>query len=108
MMKYKIRTVNSRRKFPEVVFEDEKYSLIGEMLLAERAFLPQILDVLDSVLKNAEADNAAFAGNAFSLFITGDFSKITNDITGTETEAPTADLKKLVRTYQRHYDRIHR
>ena len=107
-MKYKIRTVNSRRKFPEVVFEDEKYSLIGEMLLAERAFLTQLLDALDSASKDPDAGNAAFAGNAFSLFIAGDHTKITNDITGTETEAPTADLKKLVRTYQRHYDKLHR
>lgn len=107
-MKYKIRTVNSRRKFPEVVFEEERYALIGEMLLAERAFLPQILETLDSVLKDADTDNAAFAGNAFSLFVTGDFTKITNDISGSETEAPTAELKKLVRTYQRHYERIHR
>ena len=106
-MKYKIRTAGSRRKFPEVVFEDEKYAPIGEMLLAERPFLPQILEALDSVLKNAETDNASFAGNAFSLFITGDFTKITNDITGTEAEAPTAELKKLVRTYHRHYDRNH-
>lgn len=108
MIKYKIRTVNSRRKFPEVVFEDEKYALIGEMLLAERSFLPQLLEALDSVLKSDDTGNASFAGNAFSLFIAGDYTKITNDITGTETEAPTADLKKLVRTYQRHYDKLHR
>ena len=107
-MKYKIITTRGARPLVEVQFEDKRFSLVGEMLLAERGFLPQMRALLEKVLKSADTENETFAGNAFSLFITGDFSKITNDITGTETEAPTADLKKLVRTYQRHYDKLHR
>lgn len=106
-MKYTFITTQGKRPLIEVMFAEEKYKLIGEMLLAERSFLPQLLEALDRVLKKREA-NGQFAGNAFSLFITGETTKITNDINGEETEAPTKELCKLIKRYQKQYAKLNR
>ena len=106
-MKYTFKTTRGKRQLLEVVFADEKYMLIGEMLLAERSFLPQMTEALDSVLKQGEG-NGQFAGNAFSLFITKETTKITNDINGEETEASTKELCKLTKRYQKQYAKLNR
>ena len=75
------------------------------MLLAERSFLPALLEAFESVL-SGEEESAEFSGNAFTAFITKETTKVTNDINGDEAELPTADLKKLTKVYKRKNDRI--
>ena len=108
MMKYKIHTTHGAHPPVQVAFEEQKYALIGEMLLAERAFLDNIIAALDAVLKDAAVEANSFSGNAFSMFVTAENTKITNDINGEETEAPTKDLKKLAKGYKKQYERIQR
>ena len=48
-MKYKVRTIRGRHQYVQVDFEDEKYNLVGEMLMAEKSFLQQIIKMLESV-----------------------------------------------------------
>ena len=105
-MKYTFKTTRGKRQLLEVVFADEKYMLIGEMLLAERSFLPQMLEALENILKKGEASES-FAGNAFSMFITSETTKIANDINGEETEAPTKELNKLIKRYQKQNAKLH-
>lgn len=105
-MKYKVKTVRNKRPVVEVVFEDAKYSLAGELLLAERPFLGKLIEQLDSVLHRADTPVGSFSGNAFTVYITPEATKITNDINGEETEAPTKDLWKLTKAYKKQYDRI--
>ena len=107
-MKYKIITTRGARPLVEVQFEDKRFSLVGEMLLAERGCLPQMRASLEKVLKSADTENETFAGNAFSLFITKETTKLSNDINGEEAEAPTKELSRLIKVYQRQYARIKR
>ncbi len=105
-MKYKLRTTEGAHPRVLVDFEDNRYDLVGEMLLAERGLLSEMIKSLDCVLKGKASDSESFAGNAFSLYITRETTKITNDINTEETEAPTKALKKLIKVYKKHYDRI--
>lgn len=105
-MKYKVRTTRGKRPMVEVLFEDEQFTLVGEMLLAERSFLSEMLKAVEGVLDNAETDAESFSGNAFTMFVTNETTKITNDINGEETEAPTKDLKKLIKVYQKQYGKL--
>lgn len=105
MLKYKIKTTHDRHPIATVEFEDEKYNLAGELLLAERSTLAQLLEALDGVLKTGGAADS-FSGNAFTVYITKETTKITNDINGEEAEIATADLRKLTKTYKRQNDRI--
>lgn len=107
-MKYKVRTKRGKHPLVEVVFENEDHSLIGEMLLAERPFLDGMIKALEAVLSGGEISADSFSGNAFTIYITKETARISNDINGLETEAPTADLKKLVKAYKKQYDRIKR
>lgn len=106
-MKYTVRTTRGKHKLVEVEFEDERYELIGEMLLAERPFLNQIIRTLDKALENGETAEA-FSGNAFSIEANCETAKITNDINDSKAEAPTNELKKLVKAYKNQYDKIKR
>ena len=106
-MKYTVRTTRGKQRLVEVEFKDERYCLIGEMLLAERGLLQNLLDTVNSVLKDGEPC-ASFAGNAFSAYITPDTVKISNEITVAATELPTADFKKLIKEYKRKNERIKR
>ena len=107
MIEYKITTTHGKHPVAEVIFKDEKYDPAGEMLLAERSFLPELIEALESVL-SGEEKTAEFSGNAFSAYITKETTKLTNDINGDETELPTADFKKLAKIYKRKNDRIKR
>ncbi len=104
-MKYTVRTTRGRHRLVEVEFEDKRYGLIGEMLLAERPFLNQIISALDKALECGET-NEAFAGNAFSIEANSETAIITNDINDSKAEAPTKELKKLVKAYKNQYDKI--
>lgn len=107
-MKYKVRTVRGKHPLVEVVFEDEQYALAGELLLAERSFLKEMIVALDKVLHSGGAAADTFSGNAFSLGITCETTKITNDITSEEAELPTADLLKMTKAYKKQYDKLQR
>ncbi|MBQ1382124.1 MAG: hypothetical protein II629_02745 [Ruminococcus sp.] len=106
-MKCKVKTIRGKHPRVEVVFEKEKYALAGELLLAERPFLGEIIKTLGSVGSGQEAAGN-FSGNAFSVWVTPESTKIANDINGEEIEVPTKDLLKLAKAYQKQYDRIHR
>jgi hypothetical protein len=105
-MKYKFVTTDTPRPLTTVVFEDEKYSLLGEMLVAERGLLSGMLDELDNVLRKKNVQNAEFSGNAFTLYITDATTNITDDISGGETEAHTKELRRLVKAYKKHNDKL--
>lgn len=105
-MKYKLKTSRGKRPVVEVEFEEERYSLLGEMLLAERGLLTELIDVLDEVHKSKETEVKTFSGNAFTVYIEGENVKITNDINGEETEASAAELRKLTKAYKKHYDKL--
>ena len=106
-MKGKVKTIRGKHPRVEVVFEKEKYALAGELLLAERPFLGEIIKLLSDVGSGQEAAGN-FSGNAFSVWVTPESTKIANDINGEEIEVPTKDLLKLAKAYQKQYDRIHR
>ncbi len=103
MLKYKIAPAGKKRRLPEVVFEDSYYSLFAELLLAERSFLDKIVEAFES-----GEENPSFSGNAFSIFITPENTKVTNDINGEEIEAPTRDLKRITKAYKKQYDKVQR
>lgn len=106
-MKCKVKTIRGKHPKVEVVFEKEKYALAGELLLAERPFLGDIIQTLADVSGGQEAAGI-FSGNAFTISVTPENTKITNDINSEEIEVPTKDLLKLAKAYQKQYDRIHR
>lgn len=105
-MKYKVKTIRGKHPRVEVFFEDEKYALAGEMLLSERPFLNDIITALEGVIRSGDAES--FSGNAFTVYITHETTKITNDVNGEETETVTGDLLKLTKAYQKQYGRIKR
>lgn len=105
-MKYKIKTVRGKHPIVEVEFEEERYALIGEMLLAERGLLGELIKVLDKAHKSKETEAESFSGNAFTVYIYGESAKITNDLNGEETEAPTEALRKLTKAYKKQYDKL--
>ena len=104
-MKYQLITTGDRRPIVEVVFEDERYALFGEMLLAERGLLGEWQAALDAVLKHG-AEKETFSGNAFSASVTAEVTEITNDISGEGAEAPTRELKQLVKAYRKQYGKL--
>ena len=106
-MKYKVKTTRGKHPRVEVVFEKEKDALAGELLLAERPFLGDIVQTLGDVCGGREAAGN-FSGNAFTISVTPENTKITNDINSEETEVPTKELFKLAKAYQKQYDRIQR
>ena len=93
-MNYEIKITEHNRPLPYVVFEDEKYDLLGEFLLAERSFRRDIL-----AAANDDAGSADFSGNAFSLEINRDTCRITNDLDGRELELPTSEFKAVLLDY---------
>ena len=105
MLKYKITTTHGKHPIAEVKSDDERCVIAGEMLLAERGLLQNLLDAVNSVLKDGK-DCESFAGNAFSAFITRDTTKISNDINGADTEITTTDFKKLIKEYKRKNERL--
>ena len=74
---------------------------------AGQTFLDGIIQTLGSVKDGTEAA-ATFSGNAFTLSVTPETTKITNDINSREAEAPTGELLRLAVKYKRQYDKIRR
>ena len=98
MIKYEIKLTQNQRPVPIVVFEDEKYSLLNEFLLAERSFRREVLSAVNNV-DLGMAESESFSGNAFTLVIDGETCKIINDTDDRELEVPTAEFKKILLEY---------
>lgn len=97
-MNYKIKTTEHKHPVPYVVFEDKKYDLLGEFLLAERSFRRDILSITNDV-DFGMSETESFTGNAFTLEINKDICKITNDSDNRELEVSTEDFKAVLLEY---------
>ena len=97
-MKYEIKITEQKHPVPYVVFEAEKFDLLGEFLLAERSFRREILSATNDV-DLGMSESESFMGNAFSLEISKDNCKITNDGDGRELTVGTEDFKAVLLDY---------
>lgn len=97
-MNYEIKITEHKHPLPYVVFEDKKYDLLGEFLLAERSFSREILSITNDV-DLGMSESESFTGNVFTLEINKDTCKITNDSDGRELEAATKDFKAVLLDY---------
>lgn len=97
-MKYEIKITEQKHPVPYVVFEDEKFDLLGEFLIAERSFRREILSATNDV-DLGMSESESFTGNAFSLEISKDNCKITNDGDGRELTVGTEDFKAVLLDY---------
>ncbi len=97
-MNYEIKISEQKRPVPYLVFEDDKYDLLGEFLLAERSFRREILSITNDV-DLGMSDSESFTGNAFTLDIAKETCKITNDSDGRKLEVATADFKAVLLDY---------
>ena len=99
-MNYEIKITEHKRPLPYVVFEDEKYDLLGEFLLAERSILKEIAALLES------KESGTLSGNAFTLTVEGKDAVITNDITDKTLSVPTEELRQLTEDYRAEVRRL--
>lgn len=97
-MKYEIKITEQKHPVPYVVFKDEKFDLLGEFLLAERSFRREILSATNDV-DLGMSESESFTGNAFSLEISKDNCKITNDGDRRELTVGTEDFKAVLLDY---------
>lgn len=97
-MNYKIKITEHKHPVPYVVFEDKKYDLLGEFLLAERSFRQDILSITNDV-DFGMSESESFTGNAFTLEINKDICKVTNDSDNRELEVSTEDFKAVLLEY---------
>ena len=97
-MNYEIKITERKHPVPYVVFEDKKYDLLGEFLLAERSFRREILSVTNDV-DLGMSGSESFTGNAFTLEISKDTCKITNDNDDRELEVTIKELKAVLLDY---------
>ena len=97
-MNYEIKTTEHKRPVPYLVFEDERYALLGEFLLAERSFRRELLSITNDVDLGL-SESETFSGNAFSMEINAEVCRITNDNDGRELEVDTKDFKTVLLDY---------
>ena len=97
-MNYEIKITEQKHPIPYVVFEDEKYDLLGEFLLAERSFRRELLSVTNDVDLGL-SESESFTGNAFTLELTKDTCKITNLNDDRELEVSTKEFKAILLDY---------
>ena len=94
MLKYKVR--RDRHAVPIFEFEDKRYGLLGEFLLAEcRNFGPELLNFLD----DKAGQRAEFAGNVFRVELAESEVRLVNDLTDKECLIRTEDFQSVVRSY---------
>ncbi len=99
MMNYTIKNTGGKNPVPVVAMEQEEYALAGEFLLAEaRSFGKQIIAAMNETSLTPKK-SGSFSGNAFSLEIYPETTKIINDITGQECTVPTGDFRRLTAEY---------
>ena len=97
-MNYEIKITEHKHPVPYVVFEDEKFDLLGEFLLTERSFRREILSLTNEVdLGSSESES--FSGNAFTLEINKETCKITNDSDDRELEVAAKAFKAILLDY---------
>lgn len=97
-MNYEIKISEHKRPVPYVVFEDDKYALLGEFLLAERSFRREILSLTNDV-DLGMSESESFTGNAFTLEITKEKCKITGLNDDRELEVTTGEFKAVLLDY---------
>lgn len=97
-MNYEIKITEHNHPVPYVVFEDQKYDLLGEFLLAERSFRREILSLTNDV-DLWSSDSESFTGNAFTLELTEDTCKITSLNDDRELVVATKDFKAVLLDY---------
>ena len=97
-MNYEIKITEHKHPVPYVVFEDEKYDLLGEFLLAERSFRREILSAVNDVDPGA-SESESFTGNAFTLEINKDTCKLADSSGERELEVNTKEFKAILLDY---------
>lgn len=97
-MRYKIRLTKKSPVMPVVTFEDEKYSLLGEFLLAERGLLGHFSERLDE-LTDGPVTEAEVSGNVFTMTADNEYTTISNEITGQDITVNTSEFKELLLKY---------
>ena len=95
-MKYKVKTLRGKRALVTVEFEEERFALAGELMLAERPFLRQIIRELENT--RANGNHGSFAEQ----------TAIENEVNGASVTVPTDDLLKLAKAYQKQYESLKR
>ena len=99
MLSYEIKSTGGKHPLPAVEFAEGKYALAAEFLLTEgRSFGREILSALDEVCLDGHTEGS-FAGNAFSLAIQRNVTKIINDITDDDCEIPTGEFRRVMSDY---------
>lgn len=99
-MNYSFRLKEGRKTIPLVVFEDSRYALAGEFLLAERSFLKAITALLQS------GESGELSGNVFTLTVSGDESTVYNEETDSTLTLPTEELSQLTADYYEEVRRL--
>ncbi len=98
MLNYRIEKKGTGHPVPVVIFEDSRYSLISEFLLAEaRSLGTEILSFLESCRKDSPATE--FSGNVFRIEAAADGLQIINDITDKSCRISPDDLIPILQEY---------
>ena len=93
MIEYKINVIKGRRLLPSAEFEDEKYALLGEFLLAERSFLRKAAEFLKTSSKR-------ISFNVFSLEKSDGSIIINNDVSGKSLTVGREDFAEVLNAYR--------
>ena len=100
MVSYTIRISQGKKAIPVMETSDPKYQLAGELFLAERSFLKELISF-------AEDDSESeFNGNAFSVRKEADSVLIENTVTEEEIKLVQSDFLDLLNAYYFEYKRI--
>lgn len=97
-MRYTIRLTEKEPVFPVVEFEDRKYNLLGEFMLAERGLLRHFADKFDELMPDSET-SVEVSGNVFTMTSDNKFTTISNDITEQEITVDTSEFMELIIKY---------
>ena len=100
MIKYKIKYIEGDHPLAAVEFEDEKYKMLGEFMLAERSFRRDILGIVNEVDLGLSYKEY-FSGNVYTLMVTPESCVLTNNL---DDDAPslkvdTPEFKKIFLDY---------
>lgn len=100
MIKYKINYTKGEHPTAVAEFEDEKYNLLGEFLLAERSFRREILGTVNEV-DLGMSYKEYFSGNVFTLKVTPKTCEIINDLDedARTLTVETPEFKKILLDY---------
>ncbi len=99
-MNYTIELSGGKNKFPVVRFDDERYELISEFLIAERGLIGQFLKVLEEIEESNDTQTE-LSGNAFTVTADNNRSLIRCDIDDRTAESDTSELISVMTAYIR-------